>query len=54
MEFFVKKYHPLRLYYIVNHTARVYLVDTDGTLRLSHGFQTPVENIVHNLDLLLK
>ena len=50
----MKKCHPLRLYYIVNHTARVSPVDLDGILRLSHGFQTPVENIVYNLDLLLK
>ncbi len=40
--------------YIVNHTARVYLVDMDGNLRLSYGFQTPVEDIVHDLELLLK
>lgn len=40
--------------YIVNHTARVYLVDMDGNLRLSYGFQTPVEDIVHDLKLLLK
>jgi len=40
--------------YIVNHTARVYLIDTDGNLRLSYGFQTPVEDIVNDLELLLK
>ena len=40
--------------YIVNHTARVYLIDADGNLRLSYGFQTPVEDIVHDLELLLK
>lgn len=40
--------------YIVNHTARVYLVDADGNLRLSYGFQTPVEDIAHDLKLLLK
>ena len=40
--------------YIVNHTARIYLVDMDGNLRLSYGFQTPVEDIVHDLELLLK
>ncbi len=40
--------------YIVDHTARVTLVDTNGNLRLSYGFQTPVEDIVHDLKLLLK
>lgn len=40
--------------YIVNHTARVYLIDMDGNLRLSYGFQTPVEDIVNDLELLLK
>lgn len=40
--------------YSVNHTARVYLVDADGNLRLSYGFQTPVEDIVNDLELLLK
>ena len=40
--------------YIVNHTARTYLIDTDGNLRLSYGFQTPVEDIVSDLNTLLK
>jgi protein SCO1 len=40
--------------YSVNHTARVNLVDADGNLRLSYGFQTPVEDIVHDIKLLLK
>lgn len=40
--------------YIVNHTARVYLIDTDGNLRLSYGFETPVEDIVNDLEILLK
>lgn len=40
--------------YIVNHTARTYLVDADGNLRLSYGFQTPVEDIVSDLNTLLK
>ena len=40
--------------YIVNHTARTYLIDTDGNLRLSYGFQTPVEDIVNDIKLLLK
>jgi protein SCO1/2 len=40
--------------YIVDHTARVTLVDADGNLRLSYGFQTPVEDIVHDIKLLLR
>ena len=40
--------------YIVNHTARTYLVDADGNLRLSYGFQTPVKDIVSDLKILLK
>ena len=40
--------------YIVNHTARTTLIDTNGNLRLSYGFGTPVEDIVHDLELLLK
>lgn len=39
---------------IVNHTARVILIDKDVKMRLSYGFDTPVEDIVHDLDLLLK
>ena len=40
--------------YDVSHTARVTLIDTNGNLRLSYGFQTPVEDIVNDLELLLK
>ncbi len=40
--------------YIVNHTARTYLIDADGSLRLSYGFQTPVKDIVSDLKILLK
>lgn len=40
--------------YIVNHTARVTLIDADGNMRLSYGFQTPADDIVHDLKLLLK
>lgn len=39
--------------YLVNHTARVTLIDQEGNLRVSYGFDTPVENIVHDLKLLL-
>lgn len=40
--------------YIINHTARTYLIDQNGSLRLSYGFQTPVEDIVHDIEILLK
>ncbi len=39
---------------IINHTARTYLIDQDGNLRLSFGFQTPVEDMVHDIEILLK
>jgi protein SCO1/2 len=40
--------------YSVDHTARVTLIDMDGNLRLSYGFQTPVDDIVYDIKLLLK
>lgn len=39
--------------YLVSHTARVYLVDKFGALRLSFAFGTPPEDITHDLRLLL-
>lgn len=40
--------------YLVNHTARVNLIDQQGNLRISFAYDTPVEDIVHDLKLLLK
>ncbi len=40
--------------YLVDHTARITLIDQDGNLRVSYGFETPVDDIVHDLKLLLK
>jgi protein SCO1/2 len=40
--------------YLVNHTARVTMLDRSGNLRVSFGFDTPVEDIVHDLNLILK
>ena len=40
--------------YLVNHTARVTLIDQQGNLRVSFPFETPVEDVVHDLNLLLK
>jgi protein SCO1/2 len=39
--------------YTVNHTARVILIDPQGNMRLSYGFQTPPEDIAHDIDILL-
>jgi len=40
--------------YLVNHTARVTLVDANGNMRISFNFDTPVDDIVHDLKLILK
>ena len=40
--------------YTLNHTARVTLIDQQGNMRVSFGFDTPVEDIVHDLKLILK
>lgn len=40
--------------YLVDHTARVTVIDQDGNLRLSFPFDTPVEDVVHDLKLLLR
>lgn len=39
--------------YLINHTARVTLIDQSGNMRLSYGFQTPPEDIAHDIELLL-
>lgn len=40
--------------YLVDHTARVTLIDPQGNLRVSLPFDAPVADVVHDLDLLLK
>ena len=40
--------------YLVDHTARVTLIDQQGNLRVSFPFDTPVEDVVHDLNLLLR
>ncbi len=40
--------------YLVNHTARVTLIDRNGNLRVSFGVDIPVDDIVHDLKLVLK
>jgi protein SCO1/2 len=40
--------------YLISHTARVYLVDRLGRLRLTYAFGTPVDDIFSDLKYLLK
>jgi len=39
--------------YVVNHTARVFLVDSDGQLRLNYAFGTPPEDILEDIRHLI-
>lgn len=40
--------------YIINHTARMFLLDRSGRWRLSFAQETPGEDVVHDIHLLLK
>jgi protein SCO1/2 len=40
--------------YLVNHTARVTLIDQEGNLRVSYPFDTPVEDIADDLQFLME
>jgi len=40
--------------YTVDHTARVTVIAQLGNFRISFGFDTPVEDMVHDLKLILK
>jgi len=40
--------------YQINHTARVTLIDRRGRLRVSFGFDATVDDIVHDVKLILK
>jgi protein SCO1/2 len=40
--------------YLVTHSARLYLIDRDGNLRLSYSYGTPTNDIVHDLKILFK
>jgi protein SCO1/2 len=40
--------------YLVSHTARVYVIDRDGKLRLSYSYGTPPDDIVHDLKILFR
>lgn len=39
--------------YLINHTARIYLVDREGRLLLTYGFGTPPDEIRADVDYLL-
>jgi len=39
--------------YGIDHTARITLIDQNGNLRASYGFDTPVDDIVHDVKLFL-
>jgi protein SCO1/2 len=40
--------------YLVNHSARVYVIDQDGNLHLSYSYGTPTDDIVHDLKILFE
>ena len=40
--------------YSVDHTARITMIDQNGNMRVSYGLDVPVEDIVHDLELVLK
>jgi len=40
--------------YLVDHTARVYLIDQDGNLRLTYPFGTPIDDMLQDVRFLLK
>ncbi len=40
--------------YTVDHTARLYVIDANGNLRMTYAMETPVEDIVQDLKYLLK
>lgn len=39
---------------VINHTVRLYLVDLEGNLRLSYAYGTPYQDVVFDIELLLK
>ncbi|MFQ5770501.1 MAG: SCO family protein [bacterium] len=40
--------------YLINHTARIYVIDREGQWRLSFAHDAPVADIVHDVRQLLK
>lgn len=41
------------LNYLVDHTASIYLIDEDGHVMGRYPYETPQEDIIHDLELLL-
>ena len=39
---------------LIDHTARITAIDQNGDLRVSFGYDVPVDDLVHDLELLLK
>jgi protein SCO1/2 len=39
--------------YLINHTARIYLVDQNGNLLLTYGFGTPSDEILEDVEYLV-
>lgn len=39
--------------YLINHTARIYLIDQEGRLLLTYGFGTPPDGILEDVEYLL-
>lgn len=40
--------------YLVTHTARTFLVDPTGLLRLSYGFGTPAQDVIDDIRWMLR
>jgi protein SCO1/2 len=40
--------------YLVDHSASIYVVDTEGRLRLMFPFGTPIDAMTHDIGLLLR
>jgi protein SCO1 len=40
--------------YSVDHTTRITMIDRNGNMRVSFGIDTPLDDIVHDLNFLLK
>lgn len=39
---------------VIDHTVRLYLIDLDGNLRLSYAYGTPYQDVLHDIELLIK
>jgi protein SCO1/2 len=40
--------------YLIDHSAFIYVIDAEGRLRLMFPFGTPIEDMVHDIQLLLR